>query len=43
LKVDQTGVACHTGRRTCFYTAIRDGHAHTVAEVLVPPEQLYAK
>lgn len=23
--VDQTGPACHTMRRTCFYTAIRDG------------------
>jgi phosphoribosyl-AMP cyclohydrolase len=23
--VDQTGPACHTGRRTCFFTAIRDG------------------
>lgn len=23
--VRQTGPACHTGRRTCFYTAIRDG------------------
>ena len=23
--VDQTGPACHTGRRTCFYTAVRDG------------------
>jgi phosphoribosyl-AMP cyclohydrolase len=25
LIVRQTGPACHTGRRTCFYTAIRDG------------------
>ncbi|MDW4497750.1 phosphoribosyl-AMP cyclohydrolase [Sulfitobacter sp. D35] len=23
--VRQTGPACHTGRRTCFYTAVRDG------------------
>ncbi len=23
--VRQTGPACHTGRRTCFYTAIRGG------------------
>ncbi|MEO8242270.1 MAG: phosphoribosyl-AMP cyclohydrolase [bacterium] len=23
--VAQTGPACHTNRRTCFYTAIRDG------------------
>ena len=24
LLVDQTGVACHTGRRSCFYNVIRD-------------------
>lgn len=23
--VNQSGPACHTGRRTCFYTAVRDG------------------
>lgn len=23
--VEQTGPACHTNRRSCFYTAIRDG------------------
>ncbi|CAN1526009.1 HisI Phosphoribosyl-AMP cyclohydrolase [Paracoccaceae bacterium] len=23
--VEQDGPACHTGRRSCFYTAIRDG------------------
>ena len=32
--VDQTGPACHTNRRSCFYTAVRDG-----AEVeLMQPE-----
>lgn len=25
LIVDQTGPACHTNRRSCFYTAVRDG------------------
>jgi phosphoribosyl-AMP cyclohydrolase len=25
LLVDQTGPACHTGRRSCFYTAVRGG------------------
>ncbi len=25
--VDQTGPACHTGRRSCFYTAVKDGEA----------------
>ena len=23
--VEQSGPACHTGRRSCFYTAVRDG------------------
>ncbi|SMY07472.1 phosphoribosyl-AMP cyclohydrolase [Flavimaricola marinus] len=30
VKVRQTGPACHTGRRTCFYTAIKDGAEHEV-------------
>lgn len=25
ITVRQTGPACHTGRRSCFYTAVRDG------------------
>lgn len=25
MLVDQTGPACHTNRRSCFYTAVRDG------------------
>lgn len=25
LRVRQTGPACHTGRRSCFYTALRRG------------------
>ena len=25
LLVEQTGPACHTNRRTCFYTALREG------------------
>ena len=31
LLVDQTGVACHTGRRNCFFRAIRDGKITTIA------------
>lgn len=27
ILVRQTGPACHTGRRTCFYTAIRGGES----------------
>jgi phosphoribosyl-AMP cyclohydrolase len=36
LIVEQTGPACHTNRRSCFYTAIRDG-AET--EILTPEPQ----
>lgn len=25
VRVNQTGPACHTGARSCFFTAIRDG------------------
>lgn len=25
VSVNQTGPACHTNRRSCFYTAVRDG------------------
>ena len=25
VRVEQAGPACHTGRRSCFFTAIRDG------------------
>lgn len=41
LLVDQSGVACHTGRRSCFYTAVRDGGLVEIAPVLVTPERLY--
>lgn len=32
LLVKQTGPACHTNRRNCFYRAIRDGELVTIAE-----------
>jgi phosphoribosyl-AMP cyclohydrolase len=41
LLVDQTGVACHTGRRSCFYRAARDGELVEIAAPLVSPEVLY--
>lgn len=31
LLVDQSGPACHTGRRSCFFTAVRDGEAVEIA------------
>ena len=42
LLVDQAGVACHTGRRSCFFTAIRGDELVEIAAPLVAPETLYA-
>ena len=42
LLVDQQGVACHTGRRTCFYRALRSGALVEIAPPLVSPETLYS-
>jgi phosphoribosyl-AMP cyclohydrolase len=39
--VDQTGVACHTGRRNCFFRAIRDDALAEIAAPLVDPKALY--
>lgn len=45
LRVDQEGVACHTGRRTCFYRAAAPGPGTgglvEVVPVTTPPERLY--
>jgi phosphoribosyl-AMP cyclohydrolase len=41
LLVDQEGVACHTGRRDCFFRAARDGGWQEIADVRVAPERLY--
>ena len=41
--VDQTGVACHTGRRSCFFTAVRGGERTIIADVQIAPDQLYDK
>ena len=37
IRVDQTGVACHTGRRSCFFRRIEDGKLREVEPVLVDP------
>ena len=41
MQVDQTGVACHTGRRNCFFNAVRDGKIVEIAKVEVDPDKLY--
>ena len=41
LLVDQTGVACHTGRRNCFFRAWRNAAWAVIAEPQISPEILY--
>jgi phosphoribosyl-AMP cyclohydrolase len=41
LLVDQTGVACHTGRLSCFYRAVRPEGLVEIAAPQVAPEVLY--
>lgn len=41
LLVDQSGVACHTGRRTCFFRAWRQDGLETILDVQISPEDLY--
>ena len=44
LRVDQRGgIACHTGRRHCFFRELRDGHWQSVEPVLEDPESIYGK
>lgn len=47
LKVTQLGhdpgIACHTGRHSCFYRRYADGQWQTVDPVLQDPESIYRK
>ncbi len=41
LQVDQTGPACHTGRRSCFYVSLEGSQARIVSAPLIDPAILY--
>ena len=42
MKVEQVGgIACHTGRRNCFFQQLRDGAWHITDDVLKDPEDMY--
>ena len=47
LKVTQAGedtaIACHTGRHSCFFQRYEGGQWHTVEPVLKDPAQIYQK
>jgi len=42
LKVNQIGgLACHTGRASCFYRVLRDGQWQIVDKVIKDPKEIY--
>lgn len=41
LRVDQSGPACHTGRRNCFYHRIDGDRVEITSAPLVDPASLY--
>jgi phosphoribosyl-AMP cyclohydrolase len=44
LKIDQEGgIACHTGRESCFYRRLIDGQWQTIEPVLKDPKTIYTK
>ena len=43
LKVDQQGVACHTGHRSCFYSEAGEEGFREIAPVQIDPGELYGK
>lgn len=43
LQVEQVGgMACHTGRASCFYRRLIDGQWQTVDPVLKSPDEIYS-
>lgn len=42
LRVDQTGPACHTGRRSCFYHRVTRDGVDIDTQPLVDPGDLYS-
>jgi len=44
LKIEQVGgIACHTGRHSCFFQKLEDGRWEAVDPVLKDPHEIYKK
>ncbi len=44
LKVEQVGgIACHTGRRNCFYQRLEESNWQITDDILRPAEEIYRK
>lgn len=42
IKIDQEGgIACHTGRESCFYRTLQDGEWQAAEPVLKDPKSIY--
>jgi phosphoribosyl-AMP cyclohydrolase len=42
LKINQQGgIACHTGRHSCFYRSLQNGHWQTTEAVIKDPHLIY--
>ncbi|MCX7924237.1 MAG: phosphoribosyl-AMP cyclohydrolase [Fimbriimonadales bacterium] len=41
IQVEQVGVACHTGHRSCFYREAQTDSLVEVEPVLIEPEKIY--
>ncbi|MCW8195377.1 phosphoribosyl-AMP cyclohydrolase [Proteobacteria bacterium 005FR1] len=42
LQVEQAGaIACHTGRRSCFFRVLKDGEWQVAEPVLKNPDEIY--
>lgn len=42
MQVEQIGgIACHTGRRRCFFRVLKDGEWHIDEEIIKNPNEIY--
>lgn len=42
LEVEQQGVACHTGRESCFFRTLENGTWKENASVIIDPKEIYS-